>query len=396
MSFRWSVPVAALVLLGSPAVALGQPAADKATARALALEGQDALEASDYDAAADRFGRALALFHAPTLLVGLARAQRGLGKWIAAQESYNSVLHESLPPDAPQAYLDALQEARREVDELTPKIPSVLVTVRGAPVASVTIDGVPLPSAALGINRPVDPGAHVIRAEAKDCAPAEVRLTVAPAAREVVTLTLEPFHAAGSAGAAGIRRAIGFATLGAGGTGLVLGAVAGGIAVARHDSLAARCPGGRCAGQQDAITGYHFAADLSTAGLVAGGVLAVAGVALVAIPGDTNASSHDWIAPVLGGIGGAGLVFGAVLGVRAVQKYDELAAACPGGRCTGRQQAIADYRVTADLSTTAILTGGALVGTGVLFAVMHRSSGAKVVSIGPVLGAGYAGVKGTF
>jgi hypothetical protein len=49
-------------------------AADRATARSLAGEGFQALQSKDYAAAADRFGRADALVHAPTLTLDWARA----------------------------------------------------------------------------------------------------------------------------------------------------------------------------------------------------------------------------------------------------------------------------------------------------------------------------------
>jgi hypothetical protein len=61
-------------------VAQAEPSdADRATARVLAHEGFDAQQRGDYSVAADRFLRADALVHAPTLLLGLARAQVGLG-----------------------------------------------------------------------------------------------------------------------------------------------------------------------------------------------------------------------------------------------------------------------------------------------------------------------------
>src|SRR5262245_53994993 len=76
---------AAASLAALPAVAHAQASdADKATARMLGQEGQDALDKKDFAAAEDRFKRADALFHAPTLLLGLARAYAGQGKFLAA------------------------------------------------------------------------------------------------------------------------------------------------------------------------------------------------------------------------------------------------------------------------------------------------------------------------
>ena len=69
-------------------------AADRATARPLAQQGHEALENEDYAVAADRFSRAEALVHAPTLLRDLARAQVGLGRFVEAHENYNRIIRE--------------------------------------------------------------------------------------------------------------------------------------------------------------------------------------------------------------------------------------------------------------------------------------------------------------
>src|SRR6266542_5174969 len=79
------------------------PDADRTMARAMAEEGQDALERRDYRVAEDRFTRADALIHAPTLMLGLARAQAGLGKLVEAHESYQRILREGVKPGSPAA-----------------------------------------------------------------------------------------------------------------------------------------------------------------------------------------------------------------------------------------------------------------------------------------------------
>ena len=68
-----------LCVVLSTTTAWAEPSeADRATARALALEGHNALKNKDFASAADRFGRADALVHAPTLVVDWARALQGL------------------------------------------------------------------------------------------------------------------------------------------------------------------------------------------------------------------------------------------------------------------------------------------------------------------------------
>jgi hypothetical protein len=302
----------ALAIVMSAGAAGAQPSdADRATARALAQEGQDALDAKDYRKAADRFGRAFALFPAPTLTLGLARAQRGMGKWLAAQTTYLRVINEKLPADAPAVYAQAIADADAELAALDALVPGVVLVVEGAPEARVTVDGEPVPRAALGVRRPTDPGSHVIRAEADGFVPAQVTVTLAERATETVTLRLtssaaQPGPPPPPSSAAAVQRALGLTGMGVGGLGLLLGGVMGGVAVGKHDTLAALCPMGHCTGQQGAIDGYHTIASLATAGLVSGGILAAAGVALFVTAPRTPGPKGARIEPVLG-LGYAGL-----------------------------------------------------------------------------------------
>src|SRR6478735_1111788 len=75
--------------------------ADRATARALALK--------EYANAIDRFARADALVHAPTLVVDWARALQGAGRLVEAHEKYELVLREGVDTNtAPKSWLRAL------------------------------------------------------------------------------------------------------------------------------------------------------------------------------------------------------------------------------------------------------------------------------------------------
>ena len=322
-----------------PAVASAQLSdADKATARSLAQQGQEALDRKDFTTAADRFDRARQLVPAPTLTLGLARAQVGLGRWVAAQETYNRLLREGAPAGAPPAFAKALAEARKELDALEPRIPSVVINVSGAPAAKVTLDDAPVPSAALGVRRPVDPGRHVVHAEADGFAPAESAVTVAEHRTETVTLALARGQAAppppvavpvppppppgppppvgarlvavvpvpvgpepppSSGGST--RKTVGFVGIGVGAAALVMGGVTGGLAIGKHSTLASTCLNGHCpSGEFSTLDSYHLLSDLSTAGFVAGGVLAVAGVVLVVTAPRGRPSGDAWVAPVVG------------------------------------------------------------------------------------------------
>jgi hypothetical protein len=320
MLARRTAPALLSLLLFAVPAAAQVADADRATARALAQQGQDALDGKDYATAAERFGRADAIVHAPTLMLGQARAEVGLGRWIAAMEHYARVVREGVPAGAPPAFGKALAEAQRELLALEPRVPAVVLQLKGAAGARVTVDGAPVPAAAMGVNRPVDPGKHVIRAEADGYAPVEVTVTLAEAKVETVALQIDvPRLAAPSppppaphadaeprSGGSPMRTA-GFAILGVGGAGLLVGAVTGGLALSKHGQLAKLCPDGHCIDQQSAIDSYKLTGALSTAGFIGGGALALTGVVLlVAAPRGEAAPKQAWIAPIIGpGFAGA-------------------------------------------------------------------------------------------
>jgi hypothetical protein len=309
MTPRRSTALLLLALGLGASTARAQSDFDRTTARTLAQEGRDALDARNWAVAADRFARADALIHAPTLLLGLAEAQVGLGKLVTALEAYNRILREPLAPNAPAPFTKAVETARREFDALQPRIPYVTVQVAGpaAAAAKVTIDGVEVPSAALGVKRAVDPGKHVIRVVAVGFLAAEAALIILEGKAESVTLEPKPDPdgasrpgaatpppgPAGLPGGAGAeppggssRRTLGLVGIGVGGAGIVVGATMGGLVLAKHGDLARSCPGGHCPLDQQAtlqpqVSQYHAFGAASTAGFVVGGVLAAAGVVLV-------------------------------------------------------------------------------------------------------------------
>jgi len=310
------------VLLATIGVAHAQPSdADRATARSLYIEGQKALEAGDYETAADNFRRGEALFHAPTMLVGLARAYVGLGKYVEAMESYNKVIREELPDKAPDAFVTAKEEAQKEVVGLDEKIGWVTISVEGPSEPTVLLDDVEVSVASLGVRRAVNPGDHLVQASAPGYLAAEQSFSIAAGSTETVTLTLgeDPDGVAEPPGGGdpGVStddgstlRLVGFIGLGLGGAGLVLGAVTGGLAIGKHGDLTDSCPDGRCpADQQDNLDSYETMGTLSTIGFIAGGVLAGAGLVLVLVAPSGDGDGADQAgAPALTATVGPGSV----------------------------------------------------------------------------------------
>lgn len=309
--------------------------ADRATARSLTVEGYDALDRKDYVTAADRFERADSLYHVPTVTLGLARAQVGLGHLVSALATYSRIVREGTPAGGPAAFAKAVDDARRELDALSPRVPGLVLKVTGAPTPTVTIDGAPVPAAALGVRRPVDPGARVVRATADGYLPAEATVSVQEGKVEEVALTLvvdpnaskvsvppvaatpstSPSSSPGPAQSPGPRasgdttgdgagqRRLAYISLGLGGAGLAFGAVTGGLALSKHGSLSESCPDGHCPRGQEStlqsdIDSYHTLGTLSTVGFIAGGIAASAGLVLL-LSAPSESGEQMAILPVL-------------------------------------------------------------------------------------------------
>lgn len=182
-----------LLALSFAPVAMGQSAEVKAAARAAANQGLEAFKSGDYQTAVDRFERANELIRAPTHTLFLARAHEKLGNLVVARELYLELDREQLADDAPQAFVQAQSDARTELEALEPRVPRITVDVTGpgAEAAEVLMDDKPMPSALIGIERPVDPGKHRFRASAGEAKARPVIVTVEEGERKSITLELK-------------------------------------------------------------------------------------------------------------------------------------------------------------------------------------------------------------
>jgi hypothetical protein len=310
MSFGVRSLATGLALVLYAGVLRAEPSAsDRATARVLADEAGEALDQKNFEVAADKFGRAEALVHAPTLLLGLARAEVGLGKFVEASENYQRIIREGVAPGAPPSFARALQDAQREIKGVTPKLAWVTVTLKDPPTSSVTVDGIEIPKAALDVKRAVNPGRHVLKATADGYGPTTTTIEMKEGEAKAVTLVLDalsgsarpspatpapasgvessvPVASADSsdvASSSGSRqRTYGFIGLGVGAAGLIVGGVAGLVAMGKHNSLESDCPNGKCAPNgQTTIDSFRSMATVSTVGFVVGAVAAAGGATLL-------------------------------------------------------------------------------------------------------------------
>ena len=168
---------------------------DRTTARELAQEGFEALRAFDYARAADRFTRADALVHAPTLLVDLGRSYLGLGRLVKAHEAFQQVLREGVPKDAPAPWRRALVAAQEEDAKVKPRLAWVTIRVEGPSEPRLKLDDQDLPLASLGVRRAVDPGRRTVVAEAEGFLPASNAIVLGEGEAGELALVLRPDHA---------------------------------------------------------------------------------------------------------------------------------------------------------------------------------------------------------
>jgi hypothetical protein len=307
------------LLLSAPARAEPNEA-DRATARALALDGHTALSRKDYATAADRFGRADALVHAPTLVVDWARALQGLGRFVEAHEKYELVLREGVDSSAPKSWLHALEDAKKELDALKPRLAWVTVILKEPPDATVKIDGVLVPPAAVGVKRAADPGFPKVVVSAMGYEDFEQTVTVGPGEEKSIEVTLKklpemktPVVTSDAAyrprQKSVARRTASYVLLAVGGAGVVGGGVMGGLALRKHSQLASECRGDACRSSSQAkISTYHTYGTVSAVALAVG--VASAGTGLVLLltepKAEDTASAGLAVHPLLGlGVVGA-------------------------------------------------------------------------------------------
>ncbi|MEO5728315.1 MAG: hypothetical protein ABI134_26150 [Byssovorax sp.] len=308
MSTRPYAAALLLIFALAPASALAAPGsteADKASARTLTRDGYTALEKKDFAKALELFTRAEALYHAPSVLLGLARVQAELGQLVVARATYDRLLAEPLPPRSLPVIVKVYEDARAELAALTARIPSVTFVVKGATSARITFDDVEIPPADLATKREVDPGKHHAHAEAAGSSPAEAEVTLAEGQSETITLALKPIPAPEPVAPPPwwtTRRKIGVG-LGAGGVVMIGAGVAVGVAaLGKRSALAEACPtADTCpASQQGTIDSYHALGTVSPVLLIVGAVATCAGAFFFFTAKTAKPAERATISPTIG------------------------------------------------------------------------------------------------
>jgi hypothetical protein len=324
----------------SPAFAEEAPSAEEtAAARALALEGLKLADAGRCDEAIQRLARAEKLHHAPVVLGRLGECQVTRGRLVEGTETLRKVLREALPPDPPEVLLKARERAQAVLDKTKGRIGALNIVVRGPEDMSlvvVMVDGEPMNAALLDVDRPTDPGEHLVEARAPGFSSASSHVSVDPGGRQNVVIDLvvdpnapvpapstggpltkersEPSSATSAAPDANAsdgrntraattpdneapeepNHAAAYVTWATGGVALLAGSVLGVMALNRKNDLADECPGNLCpASARDRLDSAKGIGTAATVSFIIGGAAAGLGTFLYVTAHSPSESSEQ-------------------------------------------------------------------------------------------------------
>lgn len=138
---------------------------DKETARALFKDGEQKRKAGDLPGALEAFRAAHAIMNVPTTGLELGKTQAQLGQIVEARDTLLSVVRIPVQAGEPEKYGQAREEAKKLAEQLEPRLASLKIVLTHAPSGAtpkVTIDGVEIHAATIGMVRKNNPGKHEI------------------------------------------------------------------------------------------------------------------------------------------------------------------------------------------------------------------------------------------
>jgi hypothetical protein len=297
--------------------------AARGAARRLGYAGIEAYQANEYKSALEKLDKAYRVLQAPSLGLWSARALLANGRLVEASERYLEVTRLS-PSGGEKAVQDqAKADARRELEGLTPRIPSLVIRLDGAfpRDVKVTIDGVTIPAALIGEGRPTNPGKHHIEGT-RGTERVQADITLQEREEKTVTLRFNPAalldadsaqggndpaapgaapagggpgptsdagapSSGGAKGKGSAVRTMGWVAIGIGAAGAGVGVTTGILAYQkkRDIEIAGDCVGG-CK-ETGRVQNFNTLRTISIASSIGAGVLVLTGVALlIAAPTD--------------------------------------------------------------------------------------------------------------
>ena len=311
-------------------------AQEKETARAMMDAGHAQREAGDHKAALALFDGADAIMHVPTTGLEVAREHVALGQLVEARDAIQRVIRIPKTDDEPDAFREARNKAAALDDDLVKRIPALRIVVSGAPEDAsmqVTVDGQPVPVAALVAPFRVNPGHHVVVATVAgtdvrqemdvaegDTAPVTLAFPSAAPTPEVEAIPPPEAKTEGGVGATSASAVpwLRWGGLGLAAAGVGVGTITGVMSISSTNSAKQLCVNNRCPPSSwSDIDSAHTMATVSTAAFCVAGVGAALAVISFLIDSHSNSTPPgappsattgipraSWIGPAGSGIGG--------------------------------------------------------------------------------------------
>jgi hypothetical protein len=293
---RISCAVLAVAAMAPSAARADDVEAARAEARQLASKGDEAFIIGRCDRAVPLWREADRRFHAPTILVRIARCQALLGKVVAAAATLEAVIEDPISLDGSEAFSVARKQAETDLPSVRARIARLSVTVDAAGVSGqpvITIDDAPSDATMLAI----DPGRHHVEVSMGD-----VRWQDTVQLRDGESRTVRvAFRADRSQPSTPAQRLFGYVLGGVGMATMAVGAGLGFDAVQRSHALLGPCGQDQqhCPpSEQGEIGGIHSEAVASDWTLGSGAALFLGGAVLVVTsPGSVQEAPRVRVVP---------------------------------------------------------------------------------------------------
>lgn len=279
--FAAAAIASALTLAGTASAQSAAPSR-ASEAESLFREGRTLLAAGELAPACAKFAESEKLDPAPGTLLSLADCEERTMSFLKAREHYQLAASGFLKTDPRRAFAAGRAQAldgrlAHVVLRLPPDAP---------PETNVRLGGVVVPRSELGTSTAIDPGELHVKVSAPGHKDNTLTIAFAEGETKDVACDLGPAGASlasdadAGAGLASTQRTVAFVLLGVGAASIVVGGVAGVLAISKANTVKDHCDASYQCDQVglDAAESGRLLSPVSTITLVAGAAVAAAGV----------------------------------------------------------------------------------------------------------------------
>lgn len=286
--------------LGATSSARAQTSSERVVARNLGYSGIEAYQAGLYAIASERLEKAYGVLHVPSLGLWAARALAKQGRLLEAADRYAEVTQLEISSGDEAVQRKAIADAQVELEQTRAQLPGVIIRIKGGSPSDATlrIDGRLVPLQLVGEVTPLNPGKHSVELKASGKTSSQLVDVGVGEKKEVsfdvgrpsssppssVPVPAAPAPAARTTNHGSWHKPAGFAALGVGAAGVVVGAITGAMVLSKRSTLD-KDPG--CADRScprtlsSDVSSYNTLRVVSTTAFIAGGVLAATGITLL-------------------------------------------------------------------------------------------------------------------